>query len=48
VRAPQRLRPCEEVEDGLPYGGHARFVAAVPRFFFFRPAALRRRDWRKA
>jgi len=40
-------RPCEEVEDGLPDGRHARLWRRSPTLFF-RPAALRRRDWRKA
>ena len=40
-------RLCEKVENGLPDGGHARLWRWSPDSFF-RPAALRRRDWRKA
>jgi hypothetical protein len=37
VRAPQGRRPCEEVEDGLPYGGHARLWRRSPDCFFSVP-----------
>ena len=40
-------RPSEEVKDGLPDGRHGR-LWRWPSDSFFRPAALRRRDWRNA
>ena len=40
-------RSCEKIEDCLPDGRHAQLWRRPPNSFFFRPAALRRRDWRK-
>ena len=37
VRASQGWRPCEDVEDGLPYGGHARLWRRSPDSFFSVP-----------
>jgi ATP-dependent DNA helicase RecG len=34
VRAPRGWRPCEEVENGLPYGGHALLWRRSPDSFF--------------